>query len=198
MSEKLISAPAVEPVTLTEAKAQGIIETSAYDDLVTSKIAAARQWVENYLGRALVAQTWRTRLDCFPGRIIRLNHSPLQSVTSINYLDTNGDSQLLSTDYYDVDTDSEPGRIALAYGYEWPDTQPSIQAVTIESVHGYDGTGDSPLDLTGIPQAIKDAILILVMELYENRNLTVLGLDKTVLDAAESLLFPYRVQTYVY
>jgi len=191
MAEKLITAPAVEPVTLTEAKAQCIVETTAYDDLITSKIKSAREWVEDYTGRALVAQTWRTKLDRFPDKFIYLNHPPLQSVTSITYIDTSGASQTLAAAAYIVDVTSEPGRIAEAYGYTWPDTQERIGAVTIESVHGYDGTDDSPYDLDGIPQSIKDAILVLVTELYQTRELSVQ--NAAMHSAVESLLWRHRV-----
>lgn len=203
MSEKLITPPAVEPITLQQAKDWGIVETSAYDDGIEDKIKSAREWVEGYIGRALVAQTWRTRLDRFPtgptreDRILRLNRSPLQSVTSISYYDTDGNSQTLATAYYDVDTDSEPARIAEAYGYNWPDTYPRINAVTITSVHGYEGTGDSPLDLTNIPQAIKDAIAILVAELYQNRERSIIGVDYVVNSTVESLLWPYQAVTII-
>lgn len=195
MSEKRITAPEVEPVTLAEAKAQGIIETSAYDVLVSSKLKAAREWVEKYTGRALVAQTWRTQFDHFPCGIIRLNHPPLQSVTSITYIDTDGSSQVLSAAAYIVDTNAEPGRVAEAYGYTWPATQERIGAVTIESVHGYDGTGDSPIDLSNIPQDIKDAILILFTDLYQNREQSVIGLDYNVNSTVESLLWGHRAVT---
>lgn len=198
MAEKCIVLPAVEPVTLAEAKAQMIVETSAYDALITSKIRAAREWVEDYLGRALVAQTWRTQFDWFPGSrgVIRLNRSPLQSVTSIEYIDDAGDTQTLDADAYVVDTTSEPARITPAPGYSWPSTQNRAGAVTITAVHGYDGTGDSPLDLTKIPQAIKEAILILATDLYQNREMTVNGLQVSVRSAAESLLFRHRVVTF--
>lgn len=197
MSEKLIVPPAFEPVSLTEAKAQMIIETSAYDDLVSNKIQAAREWVENYCGRAIVAQTWRTKLDRFPCGVIRLNRPPLLSVTSIAYIDTAGDSQTLSASAYIVDTDSEPGRIAEAYGYTWPDTQDRIGAVTITSVHGYGGTEDSPLDLSGIPLDIKECILILATELFQHREMSVVGLSREVNEAAESMLFHHRAATFL-
>ena len=193
MAEKLITPPAIEPVTLSEAKSQCIVETSAYDDLISSKIVTARHWVEGYLGRALVAQTWRTKLDRFPCGVIRLHHPPLQSVTSITYIDTSGASQTLSSAAYIVDTDSEPGRIAEAYGYTWPDTQDRINAVTITSVHGYDDTGDSPYSLAMIPQDIKDAILVLVTDLYQNRELNIVGPSVSVNSAVESLLWRHRV-----
>lgn len=204
MTEKLKTAPVEEPLTLAEAKSQGIIETSAYDTHATRLIKTARQWVEDYLGRAIMQQTWLTYLDRFPklpstrSRVIRLNHAPLVSVTSITYVDTDGSSQTLASAAYNVDVASEPGRIAEAFGYIWPDTYDQLNAVTIESVHGYSGTGDSPVDRSNIPEPIRQAIAIIFTELYQHRAMTVLGLSKATIDAAASLLFRYRVQPIDY
>lgn len=186
MAEKLITAPDEEPVTLTEAKAQCIVETTAYDTIIGSKIKSAREWVEDYTGRALMEQTWRTKLDRFPCGVIYLNHPPLQSVTSITYMDTAGVTQTLSSSAYIVDTTSEPGRVGEAYGYTWPATRDQMGAVTIESVHGYE-------DSDAVPQAIKDAILVLIAELYQNREVSIVGPAVGVNSAVESLLWRHRV-----
>lgn len=187
--------PVVEPVTLQEAKDELVIETSAYDAEITRKISAARETIEGYLGRSLVYQTWRTRLDHFPSGVIYLRRPPLVEVSSITYVDTAGDTQTLASSKYIVDTDSEPARIAPAYGETWPATRAQINAVTITSVHGYADGSASPLDLSAIPQKIKDAILVLVVELYQNREISVIGADRNVNDTIESLLWEHRVQS---
>lgn len=199
MSSKRIAEPAIEPVTLTEAKAQLVVETSAYDTIIASKIKSARELVESHIGRALVYQTWRTRLDRFPcgptreDRTIYLTRPPVASVSSITYLDSNGDTQTLSSSLYVVDTDSAPARITEANGESWPSTYDQINAVTITSVHGYADGEASPEDLSAIPQKIKDAILIIMADLYQNREMTVIGVSRQTLDTVESLLWEYRV-----
>lgn len=57
--------PAVEPVTLAEAKLhlRTYSSDTDEDDLISGLIAAAREWVEDYTGRALVEQRWSLALD---------------------------------------------------------------------------------------------------------------------------------------
>lgn len=210
VSEKLTVAPVIEPVTLTEAKEHAIIETDYYDDVVSRKIKAAREWVEGYLNRALVEQTWRYRLDEFPhghrhspdtladyleARQIWLPRSPLISITSIEYVDTAGASQTLSASAYVVDTDGEPPRIAEAYGFEWPTTYPELNSVTVTAVHG-NVTG-SPLDITDCPESIREAIMILAAEMYQHRVMTVTGLDVATIHNVQALLARYYVRPII-
>ena len=61
--------PAVEPVTLTEAKAHLRIDGSAEDTLVSSLVTAARQWVEEYTDLTLVHTQWTLRTDSFYGPV---------------------------------------------------------------------------------------------------------------------------------
>jgi uncharacterized phiE125 gp8 family phage protein len=130
-----------------------------------------------------VTQTWQALLDGFPVGDIGLPYGPLASVASIAYLDDNGDSQTLSTDVYSVDTVGK--RVCLKYDQVWPTTRDIENAVTITYVTGYGGAGD-------VPQSIKAAILLLVGEMYKNReesgpsNIAQLPLT------AERLLWPYR------
>src|SRR5690554_6904374 len=125
-----VTQPAEEPVTLVEAKTHLRVDATDEDALISSLIASAREHVEAFQLRALVTQTWRLSLDRFPrGRVIRLPRPPLQSVTSITYTDPGGAQQTLSNTLYDVDTDSEPGRIVLKDDADWPDTADVPRAV---------------------------------------------------------------------
>lgn len=204
MAEKLITAPTVEPVTRAEAKAQLEIESAVtdWDTLVDTKIKAARGLVERYLNRALVQQTWKLQLDRFPAEpVIHIPRPPLQSVTSISYVDTDGTTQTLASSKYTVDLLSEPGRVEIkhASGEEWPDTLDQIGAVTITYVCGYDVTNSSPISYTAnIPQDIKDAILIAVTDLYENREMNAAGVSLTFSQTIESLLFNHRRRPVIY
>lgn len=61
-----ITPPAVEPVSLAEAKLHARIEYPDDDALVGSLITAARRYCETCLRSALVTQTWKLMLDSFP------------------------------------------------------------------------------------------------------------------------------------
>lgn len=141
------------------------------DVLLAGLIGAARQQVEEYCNRALVTQTWRMTLDRFP-RVtdrnrwaeIRLPRPNLVSVTSITYIDANGDTQTVTADDYIVDTASLPGRIVPAYGVAWPATRCQPDAVTITFTAGYGATADT------VPASIRAAVLLVVGDLYKNRE----------------------------
>lgn len=190
MPLKLITAPAVEPVVLADARAAlGLDEVDAtLDANLTRRCTTARQWAEDFTGRALINQTWELVLDGFPGNEIELLKAPLVSVTSVKYLDTSGVEQTLATSSYVVDTDSDPGRVYLAYGESWPSTRDIQNAVRIRFVAGY-GTAAS-----NVPNPIKDAILIAIGHWTNYQASDEYGVTMTrVPFAAENLLAPYRV-----
>lgn len=191
MALKLITAPATEPVTSTEAKSQLRVDTTADDTLIGTLITAARAHVENHLRRALITQTWELVLDAFPvGNTLRLPLPPLVSVTSIKYTDEDGNEGTFSSSAYEVDTDSTVGRVRLKSGETWPsETLAAVNGVRVRYVAGYGAA-------SAVPQPIKQAILLLIGTLYENREGTLVAQGVTVMDlpfGVEALLMPYRV-----
>ena len=191
MGLKIATAPAIEPVSLEEAKRQlGFeVDTSRPDDeLIVSLITAARQHCEAYLNRALITQTWDYYLDAFPAASeIIIRKSPLQSVTYLKYKDADGTLQTWANTNYIVDILSEPGRIALANSISWPVTYDEIQAVQIRFICGY---GDAQSD---VPKSIRQAILLKLADLFEHRGDSIL--DPNIEAAIENMLFPERVVT---
>jgi len=182
---KISSAAAKDPVTLAEAKLHLRVDHSADDDLITTLITAATKWGEAYTKRAFISQTWDMILDCFPNdeTIIYLPKSPIQSITSIKYNDTDGNEQTLATTVYTYDTTtSVPARIFLKESQEWPDTQDQGNAVTIKFVTGY---GD---DETDVPAPILAAIKLLIGHWYDQREAASSLSYKEVPMAVESLM----------
>ncbi len=160
-------APAVEPVTLAEAKLWLRIDHSTEDALILELVASARREVERFCGRQLINSTRIWRLDHFPSDgVIRLDRPPLVSVSSITYVDTAGATQTWATDQYDVDTDSEPGRITLAFNQSLPSDVRggAANVVTITYVVGYGAAREN------VPETYKVAIKSLVADGYEHRE----------------------------
>jgi uncharacterized phiE125 gp8 family phage protein len=184
---KLVSPPAIEPVTLAEAKAHLRLDTDADDAYVSALIGAARERVELFLRRALITQMFDYTLDGFPAkRFMDLPRPPLQSVESVKYIDTAGSLQTLAAESYVVDCASnEIGRVALAWNRFWPLTICSINTVVIRFIAGYGDAAD-------VPQAIRHGILIEISNLYENREDIVPGQSIGMLSLSERLLWPYR------
>lgn len=190
MNRTLITPAAVEPVTLTEAIDWMRIDGTVEDALIDPLIPAARRWAEGYARRALITQTWDMMLDRFPARDILVPLPPLQSVTSIDYIDTAGASQLLAASEYQTDIVSEPGRIAPSVdAVTWPATQiGALNAVTIRFTAGYGIAAQS------VPEPIRQGMLMLIAHMFERRESTIVGAQATrVPMSAEWLLDPYRM-----
>ena len=191
MTLKLITAPATEPVSASEAKSHLRVDTTADDTYIGTLITVARQNVESHLRRSLINQTWEVVLDAFPAGVIRLPKPPLASVTSIKYTDDEGNESTYSSANYVVDTDTEPGRVVLKSGQTWPAvTLAAANGVRVRYVAGYGAAGSN------VPQAIRQAILLVIGSLYENREdvLVAQGVSIGVLPfGVVALLAPYRI-----
>jgi len=165
---KVITAPTTDPITVEDAKRHMRVDADDDDEYIKSLIEMATQWCERIQGRAYITQTLMSKCDAFPEYFL-LPRPPLQSVTSITYVDQNGDTQTVDTSIYVVDTHSEPGRVTLAYDEEWPyDVRAIENAVAITYVAGYGGPAD-------VPERIKHAIRLLVSHMYEHREPIVLN-----------------------
>lgn len=166
MGLRQTGAPAVEPISLTEAKLHLRIDTTAEDALISSLIKTARQYCESYQQRAYITQTWELWLDRFPDiDIIDVPLPPLQSISSIKYYDTANVGHTFAVSEYFVDSKSQPGRVSLSYGKSWPaDTLRPTSGVCINFVAGYGSAASA------VPVTATYAILLLLAHYYENRE----------------------------
>ena len=188
-ARSLVTAPALEPVTIEEAKRHLVIETTDRDAEVERLVKASRRWCERYTRRAFITQTWDLKLDCFP-ECIELPLAPLQSVTaaSFTYVDEDGTTTQVSSSVYTVDTASEPGRVYLAYNQDWPAPRAQPHAISLRFVAGYGNSGDD------VPDEIRQAILQMCGTLSEFKETMVIGAIVTQVPfAVESLLGPYQM-----
>lgn len=165
MAWTVTTPPASEPLTLEETKLHLRVEHSADDTLINTLIQAAREVAEDLTWRAVVTQTITLVLDGFPSDgIIELPRPPLIQVDSVQYVDTNGETQTLTADSdYQVDAYSEPARIVPAYNQTWPSTRPIANAVTVVYQAGYGAAAD-------VPRKIRQAMLLIVGEWYTHRE----------------------------
>ena len=195
--------PAVEPVSLAEAKLHMRVDLDDDDALIQKLIEAARRHTEDFTSRSLITQTWKLTLDRFPeslllwrwdawtcSNVIELPKPPLQSVTSVKYYDPDGVLQTLAASKYLVDAVTEPGRIAPVTGEFWPATQDRINAVEIIYVAGYGAAA------ANVPAGLLAAIKLLLANWYENREATIAGSLNPVPLAVEALLRMHWVGEY--
>ena len=124
-------------------------------------IGASTEEVEGDTNRALITQTLDVKYQRFAKKMV-LPRPPLQSVTSVKYLDTDGTEQTLDSAYYRTLTNGNlPAFIALNYGYDWPSVYTVDQPITIRIVTGFGATSSS------VPESLREAALLNIEEAYE-------------------------------
>lgn len=187
-------ATALEPVPLEVFKAHYRIDDADEDALIAEKLRQARELVEQMANRQLITSTYTYQIDGFPtgtSDLIQLPGGTLQSVTSISYVDGNGDTQTWGSSNYDVDTRHVPGRIGLAYNRTWPTIRDWGLPVTITYVAGY---GDNPAD---VPEALRGAIEMIAAELLEHREESVTGASIAMVPiGAKRMAYGKRVHSF--
>jgi len=166
---KLYSGPAIEPVTLAEARVQMRVDISEDNDYIEGLIQSARMQIEKYGHRCMITQTWDEYFDEWPdGDALALMKQPLQSITSIVYTDSGGTAYTLSTDVYEAV--SLPSMAVLKYNQTWPSaTLKTVNAIRVRYVAGF---GDAASD---VPEIARTAIRLLTAHLYENREPVLVG-----------------------
>lgn len=183
---QLDTAPATEPLTTSEAKSHVRVDHTDDDTFIDSLITAVRVAVENETNRKMISQTWKIAYPHFHDPMI-LPFADLTSVSSITYYDQANAQQTLSTDVYEVDTQSMVGQIHLGYAQVWPTTYLRHDAVEITYVVGY-------ADASSVPQPLKQAMLLMLGHYYENRESVAVGVNTMEIPMAyKHLLSPYRV-----
>lgn len=198
MKYRVTEQPAVEPITLDEARTH--LRVTPYgsplahpdDDYISALIPVARTFCEQYLQRALATQTIKVSLDSFKDDI-ELPGQPIQSIESITYIDRDGAEQTLATSVYELD--EFDGTVRLKFDQDWPSTRDQANAVTITAIAGYT-VGESP-DTYPIPASIKAAMLLILGNLYENRTQDVMNGSQLNYNSLPlgvySLFQPYRL-----
>jgi len=161
--------PAVEPVSLDEAKTHLRVDDKTENKLIDVLITVARKEAELVTRRAFANQTWQMFLDRWPeGSVLELPFSPLSSVVQIQSFDDSGSPTIFATSNYHVFTylgdAPAPGRIVLKTGATPPIATRSGDGVEIEFVAGY---GANACD---IPEPIRNAILEEITFRFENRG----------------------------
>jgi uncharacterized phiE125 gp8 family phage protein len=186
MAWKVTTAPAKEVWTLSEVKNYLKVDTSADDTLITTLLQSAREVAERYLNQALITQTITEKLDRLNSPVLYLSVSPVIAVSSLQYADSQNTTQTYNSSNYIVDTFEKPARLSVAYGKTWPTLYGNINDVTITYTAGYN------TEPSGVPMQIRQAVLMMVADGYDNRE----DYIKKLPTASEYLLDQYRVQLF--
>jgi hypothetical protein len=200
MSLTVVTSPAIEPLTLEEAKAWMRVDTTADDVVITSLIAQARSEVEQRTTLRLLTQTLRLDLDAWPAdpapdtwwdgvregpisllsnpRPISLPVGPIQSVTSVQTLDETGATTAF-TGWYLADAGTRFARIILKANTPPPAILRSAGGLRVTFVAGW-------TDKALIDARVVRAVWNLVGYWYENRG----AVDPKAKDKINEILAP--------
>lgn len=180
--------PAETPITLEEAKAHLRLTINDEDVLVTALIQAVTDYLDvpnGVIGQALVTQTWAYSASKSTNNRIVLPISPAQSVTAIDYYDADNVQQSLTVGDYYLFKNEDWAYLEPKPDKKWPVTYSRPDAITVTFVCGYGAAAD-------VPQAIKQAMLLLLAHWYENRSATTdIRLDELPM-AVQSIINLYR------
>jgi len=184
-----VAGPAVEPLTVAEAKLHLRVDISDDDAYIGTLITAAREWVENYLDRTLITTQLILRAAEFPTEELELARPPMvasgtATAVVITYTLADTTTATLSTALYRVDRTSTPGNVAPIINGTWPsDVIEDANAVAVTYYAGYGPTSAS------VPATIRHACLMLIGHWYESRSTVLVAtISKPLEFAVESLL----------
>lgn len=153
----VVEAPAAEPLSLSQAKAQLRVTSSHEDTLIAEAIATARAVVEAITGTRLVTHTVRLKASAWSD-LDALPIAPVQTV-EVSYLDPTGTEQVVDEAAYRADLEGlEPRLVALS---PWPATEPG-SLITVEAVVGY-GTAEEQ------DPTIVATLKMIVTQLHQHR-----------------------------
>ena len=190
MAIAVITAPTVEPISLTEAKRQCVVEHELDDALLTLLVSVAREHGESLTRRSWTPQTLELTLTGFPSSAsyIELPYGPVSGLLSIKYLVANDDTEYtFDTSKLRFDFSRLLGRTILKAGETWPT---GAVEVRVRYTAGWAAAE--------FPSVLKQWSLVKIASLYSQRENLVVGPQMlTVMELtrnfADALLDRYTV-----
>ncbi len=175
--------PALEPVTLGEAKAHLRIDTTTEDLLIAALITTARQHIEQTLSMALINQSWSLFLDRWPDipHAIKLPLSPVSQLTAVRLYGPDDTPMVLDPANLQFDP-GPPARVAERNATASLAAVRPLAAIEVAFVAGFGAQPNS------VPQPIRQALLQMVAHLHANRE----SCDFALIPDIAMLLAPWR------
>lgn len=190
MRTYMVTAPAVEPVTVDEIKEHCVIGNDDDNSILRRLVKVARMGGETFIEHQFVTATRETTWDSWGvSSDIELPYPPLQSVTSVTYVDDDDVLRTISTDDYEVVT-------AGIVGFVRPvDEWPTGKTLTVRYVCGWPLVDGEPTT----PEDIRHWIMVRVADLYEHRESFIVGQPINVIPSnfVDGLISHYRLPAVV-
>src|SRR5437762_5688424 len=144
---------ALPAVTMSEAQAYVRIETGEEEAVLAGLVRTASALCEAFLNQVVIARDFTLELPA-SASWERLELTPVQSITAVETLDSNGTATPLPSSSYTVDID------ACADG--WVRLSDPIDATRIR----VSGAAGMAQDENGVPEPIRQGVLRLVAYLF--------------------------------
>ncbi len=174
-------------VTTAEARNHvNLFSDNSFDTQLTGFIDAAQQTVEDYIGEymgpTVVDQPFYRFNSYLP-----LTHRRIESVTSVTYKAMDGTTKTVPTTTYIFDDSGLKKSINIRNGQAWP-TDIDINNYRYPVNVNYNA------EWIGTPTTIKQAILLLVGQMFDNRDNSDYLTNRSIntMGGVESLLRTYR------
>ena len=191
-----VSPSTFDPVDLEDVKRHLRLETgeTREDEYLRDLVKAAADRVEGMTNRALTKRTLKLYLNNWStSDSFELPYAPLstQVKATIQYRDADSSTITFASTAFSMDSASEPGRVCLGYNDDWPTvTLNNMNPISIQYQCGYPAS-------SAIPSRLKQAVKIIVSDLYENRESVVIGQGvQTIRQHVKNLVRDYRNQTF--
>lgn len=176
MANPEITVPPVPVVTPADVRDHVKYTETAEDGVLSLFVAAATEYVEQWLRRSFAQRTCCYRLDSFTGDAARklnifdrsaeilIPRPPLIAIATVRYDDVDGDEQTVDAADYQYDVYSEPGRLRPAVDASWPATEVGVfNTVRITYTAGYE-------TLATVPERYKQIVRWVAALWWRNRE----------------------------
>ena len=168
LSPVTVTAPEAEPVELAKAKQYLRIDAGdeSFDDEVETFIAASRAEVEQICNTRMITQDVLLTARRFSD-LDHLPIGPVQDIVTVQYIDADGEEQLLPAENYELVAGVLDAQIIKVPGFVWPVIADRADAVRVTATVGY---GDAGTDL---PRDLYFVILQAIRAKFDGREIAI-------------------------
>lgn len=186
MAAILMSAPALEPISVADVKTYLRVSHDDDDAVIASLIAAARGQIEAMTRRGLITQSWRIVGDVWPadGKL-RLRIGPLRTLLAVRVYDASGVAATLDPASFVLDKTTDT---IAAPGWSLPPPGRAQSGIELDVQLGYGPAA------TDVPEPLRHAIRMLTAHWYDNRGQVAIGQSVPIMPpSVNAMIGSFRV-----
>ena len=182
MNRTLVAAPRSGLITMEQAKEHLRVTVTDEDELIEAIIYAATESVEHSTNRCFIKRSYKNSWPVFADYFLAM---PLDSITSVEYYDSDNALQTVSASDYSIN--KTEGQLIFNSDYSFPSVYDRHDGFQVTYTAGY--------DVVEIPAQAVAACKLIAADLFENREGQHLGLPAIPNETVARLLAGLRVHT---